>query len=362
MNDNENRLRQVASQEDPYALSAEYIDIMIAETWRGLAPGVMSVLKGLPATEGPVVDLGAGSGRGVRVIREALPDAPVLAVEPSPAMRAVLLARVHDEPSLRSGVTVLPAAAASVELPDGMRAMLALNVLGHLSPDQRRILWEAAARRLVPGGVVLLNVTPPLHAATRAASAHGPPDSGRSHLRGLGAGRAGRCGPGGLAHGLPGHTGCGRGVPGVGRLPVVGDRGRRAGRGSGRERLGAPGGGVARVGAACSGPRRRVGVAAAARVAVAGPGGRFGVGRRTAAVVRGLSVMRVQLALVTALLLGAYGGGLPAIVEEAATGRLLRKVRLFAQQVGSMSNLSISPGSSPWGVLLPSGIRGGRVL
>jgi hypothetical protein len=49
---------------DPYVLSAECIDIMIAETWEGSAPEVKSVLKGLRASEGLVVDLGAGSGRG----------------------------------------------------------------------------------------------------------------------------------------------------------------------------------------------------------------------------------------------------------------------------------------------------------
>ncbi|CAL9352550.1 hypothetical protein SUDANB58_00494 [Streptomyces sp. enrichment culture] len=162
MNENDNHMEQGSAGGDPYALSAEYIDIMIAEPWEGLAPQVISVLRGLRAAEGVVVDLGAGSGRGVRAVREALPDVPVLAVEPSPAMRAVLLARVHDEPSLRTGVTVVPADASSAELPDGMRAMLALNVLGHLPPDQRRALWGNAVRRLAPGGALLLNVTPPL--------------------------------------------------------------------------------------------------------------------------------------------------------------------------------------------------------
>ncbi len=159
---------------DPYALSAEYIDIMIAETWEGLASEVKSVLKGLRASEGVVVDLGAGSGRGVRAVREVLPGVPVLAFEPSPAMRAVLLARVHDEPSLRTGVTVLPADASNAELPDRIRAVLVMNVLGHLPPDQRRSLWRETARRLVPGGALLLTVTPPFapEPVPRARMAH----------------------------------------------------------------------------------------------------------------------------------------------------------------------------------------------
>lgn len=146
---------------DPYERSAEYLDIMIAESWEPLGPAVADVLTGVRARTGAVVDLGAGSGRGVRVICDALPGAPVLAVEPSVAMRAVLLARVHDDAGLRERVTVLPGDSTSVEWPEGVRAVVALNMLGHLPPAQRRALWERAARRLAPGGALVFNATPP---------------------------------------------------------------------------------------------------------------------------------------------------------------------------------------------------------
>ncbi|MFE2279723.1 class I SAM-dependent methyltransferase [Streptomyces sp. NPDC059454] len=146
---------------DPYERSAEYLDILIAESWEPLAPALADVLSRVRAGTGAVVDLGAGSGRGVRVIRDALPQAPVLAVEPSAAMRAVLLARVHEDGELRERVTVVPGDCASADWPDGVRAVVALNMIGHLPPGQRRALWSRAARQLAPGGALVFNLTPP---------------------------------------------------------------------------------------------------------------------------------------------------------------------------------------------------------
>ncbi|MEU9351954.1 class I SAM-dependent methyltransferase [Streptomyces griseoloalbus] len=146
---------------DPYERSAEYLDILIAEAWEPLGPALSDVLSRVRATSGAVVDLGAGSGRGVRVICEALPDVPVLAVEPSAAMRAVLLARVYENDELRGRVTVVPDDCAGADWPDGVRAVVALNMIGHLSPEQRRALWSRAARQLAPGGALVFNITPP---------------------------------------------------------------------------------------------------------------------------------------------------------------------------------------------------------
>ncbi|GAA2280571.1 methyltransferase type 12 [Streptomyces ruber] len=159
---------------DPYERSAEYLDIMIADAWQPLAPALADVLTGAEAKTGAVVDLGAGSGRGVRVIHDALPRTPILAVEPSVAMRAVLLARVHDDPELRRRVTVIAGDCADFDWPDGVRAVVALNMLGHLPPAQRRALWAHAARHLAPGGVLVVNIAPPFEptAVERVRMAH----------------------------------------------------------------------------------------------------------------------------------------------------------------------------------------------
>ncbi|RNG36080.1 class I SAM-dependent methyltransferase [Streptomyces botrytidirepellens] len=155
---------------DPYERSAEYIDIMIADAWDAFAPSLAEALGGVDAVEGTIVDLGAGSGRGVRAACAALPDdSPVLAVEPSPALRAVLLARVHEDARLRRRVTVDSGDALNTPLPDSIRALLAMNMIGHLPPGQRQELWARVAPRLAPGGRVILNLAPP------TTPAHVPP-------------------------------------------------------------------------------------------------------------------------------------------------------------------------------------------
>lgn len=155
---------------DPYERSAEYIDIMIADVWDAFGPALTEALEGVEATTGTIVDLGAGSGRGVRAVCAALADSsPVLAVEPSPALRAVLLARVHEDTRLRRRVTVAPGGALDTPLPDRVRAVMAMNVIGHLSPPERHELWARIASRLAPGGCVIVNLAPP------ATPSHVPP-------------------------------------------------------------------------------------------------------------------------------------------------------------------------------------------
>lgn len=148
--------------DDPYAQSAEYIDLLIADAWGLFTPGLAEALHGLGGETGATVDLGAGTGRGVAVICASLPDdSPVLAVEPSPALRAVLLARAHEDERLSSRVTVSSADAWGAPLPDRVRALVAMNMIGHLSPDDRRQLWRRIVPRLVRGGRVVVNLAPP---------------------------------------------------------------------------------------------------------------------------------------------------------------------------------------------------------
>lgn len=146
---------------DPYQRSAEYIDLLLEEQWRPLTPLLCAELGRLGAQQGRVVDIGAGTGRGVRALCAALPGVPVTAVEPSAAMRTALRVRLADDPALRERVTVVAGDALSVPLEWPLRAVAALNVLGHLPPPDRRELWARAAGALVPGGAVLVNVPQP---------------------------------------------------------------------------------------------------------------------------------------------------------------------------------------------------------
>lgn len=150
---------------DPYADSAEFIDVLSRQAWADLGPVLTTALAGVDPAAGPVTDVGAGSGLGVEVIARALPDAEILAVEPSPGLRGVLLARVMSSEELRRRVTVLPCALASAPLPERVGAVVAMNMLGHLDPATRRGFWALLAERLAPGGRAVVNLLPPLEPA-----------------------------------------------------------------------------------------------------------------------------------------------------------------------------------------------------
>ncbi|GAA2826164.1 class I SAM-dependent methyltransferase [Nonomuraea rubra] len=143
---------------DQYEKSAEFIDIMLGPHWSALSSPLAEALRGTP---GPIVDVGAGGGHGTRVIAQAVPDADIVAVEPSFALRSVLLARVYEDAGLRDRVTVLPEGFLQAALPDRIGAVVAMNVIGHFPAADRDRIWNMLAMRLLPGGRAVLNLQPP---------------------------------------------------------------------------------------------------------------------------------------------------------------------------------------------------------
>lgn len=143
---------------DEYERSAEFVDVMLAPQWMTLGPPLSEALH---SATGPIVDVGAGGGHGTRVIAETVAEAEIVAVEPSPALRSALLARVNERAELRDRVTVLSEGLLEASLPDQLGAVVAMNVIGHFAPAERQVIWAMLANRLVPSGRVVLNLQPP---------------------------------------------------------------------------------------------------------------------------------------------------------------------------------------------------------
>ncbi|MEU6408084.1 bifunctional Gfo/Idh/MocA family oxidoreductase/class I SAM-dependent methyltransferase [Microbispora sp. NPDC046933] len=184
----------------PYTPSAEFFDLVAAEhTATASAAAVADALSGVDPSDGPVVDIGAGTGLVTEAVARALPGVEILACEPAVAMRAVLTSRVFSDPYLRSRVTISADAAPELELPDRIGAVLLCGVLGHLDADQRRRLWERILPRLSPSGVVVVElmgvdhplVLPETRLATARAGHHryewwfsgAPDDAGATRMR-----------------------------------------------------------------------------------------------------------------------------------------------------------------------------------
>ncbi|OCC14032.1 Methyltransferase domain protein [Streptomyces sp. PTY087I2] len=107
------------------------------------------------------MDIGAGTGGGTVTIATALPTAEILAVEPHPSLRTALLARTVADRDLATRVTVLDEDILSAPLPEQVSGFVAMNVIGHLTPDERGALWALLARHLAPRGRAVLNIYPP---------------------------------------------------------------------------------------------------------------------------------------------------------------------------------------------------------
>ncbi|MET8763275.1 class I SAM-dependent methyltransferase [Lentzea sp. NPDC004782] len=144
---------------DTYAGAAEHFDLITKPHWSALGPALLAALKN--AGDGPVADIGAGTGLSLPVIAEALPEHEIIAIEPSPSLRIGLFTRLADHPELAERVTVLPSTVQEAQLPDRLGAVLGINVLGHLSPADRAALWTRLAASLAPGAPAVFTLQPP---------------------------------------------------------------------------------------------------------------------------------------------------------------------------------------------------------
>lgn len=141
-----------------YAPSAEFYELVADRQVRSSGPALRAALAGLDTSRGPVLEIGAGTGRITQVIADTLPDATVLAVEPAAPMRAILTSRVAGDPNLRRRVTVVPGTAPDLPLPDRISAAVVFGVAGHLDEAERTRLWAALGERLGPGGVIAVEL------------------------------------------------------------------------------------------------------------------------------------------------------------------------------------------------------------
>ncbi|MDT0269021.1 class I SAM-dependent methyltransferase [Streptomyces sp. DSM 44915] len=143
---------------DYYTASAEFYELVAARHVATSAGPLTTALAGLDTRHGPVVEIGAGTGRVTEVIARALPGVPLIAVEPSTPMRAMLTSRVVGDPDLRRRVTILAEPAQRVELPERISAVVVFGVVGHLTREERAALWRMLGERLPAGGPIVVEL------------------------------------------------------------------------------------------------------------------------------------------------------------------------------------------------------------
>ncbi|GLY32365.1 class I SAM-dependent methyltransferase [Kineosporia sp. NBRC 101731] len=139
-----------------YGDMAEFYELVAEQQAQRSGPLLREALAGLTAEGGTAVEIGSGTGRITEIIAETVTDADILAVEPAPGMRAVLTSRLAGP--LGSRVTVSTDAAPDLALPEQIRAAVVFGVAGHLDASGRTRLWSRLRERLMPGGVVVVEL------------------------------------------------------------------------------------------------------------------------------------------------------------------------------------------------------------
>ncbi|MFH8252839.1 class I SAM-dependent methyltransferase [Microbacterium sp. B2969] len=143
---------------DAYEGLGEFHDLFMTDVWGGLRPALASAFANL-TPDATVLDVGAGTGIGTRLLARST-AAQVVAIEPSLTMRAVLLARVADDPDLIDRVSVLAGAAPDAldEVTGAVAGFVCAHMLGHLTATQRQQTFARLAALLVAGGTGIITL------------------------------------------------------------------------------------------------------------------------------------------------------------------------------------------------------------
>lgn len=146
---------------DTYAPTAGAYDLFNQSFRSAQLEALEPVLSRFDLAQGPVLDIGAGSGLNTALVLERLPHARVLAVEPSPSMRALLLSRIANHADWHERVTVRPESIFDAPLPRSIAGALMLGVIGHFDSAERTTVFVALRERLPAGAPVLFDLQEP---------------------------------------------------------------------------------------------------------------------------------------------------------------------------------------------------------
>lgn len=146
---------------DTYEAAAGAYDLFAMSHRPAQEAALERLLPRLRPEAGPILDIGAGSGANTAAVLERVPDAHVLALEPSRAMRALALSRIAGRPEWHERVTVLPDDFFAASLPARIGGAILTGVIGHFDPGERSAVLAELAARLPAGGAALLDLQHP---------------------------------------------------------------------------------------------------------------------------------------------------------------------------------------------------------
>lgn len=138
------------------AMSARY-DMDFEALFGGADRGDIAFFQALAlATEGSICEVGAGTGRVLLAVAEVASERVVTGVEPSPAMRARLSARLAEAPGF-GAVRVVAGSFEAIPLPDASQGLVfaAFRSFQHVLTTSGQLAALAEMRRVLRSGGVL---------------------------------------------------------------------------------------------------------------------------------------------------------------------------------------------------------------
>jgi SAM-dependent methyltransferase len=144
---------------DAYEVTAEFYDLLQATQYLETAKRLLGRWLGEPRVG--ILDVGAGTGLATALLARLAPGGVMVhAIEPSAAMRAVLLSRLAGRPTELSRVRVHAKDMEHLGLRQVADFAWCLNTMASLDTAARAAALTALARAVVPGGTLVLQRPP----------------------------------------------------------------------------------------------------------------------------------------------------------------------------------------------------------